>query len=236
LSGTPGLIPDAQFEIADIFHADADGEPASDTLSMLRAFDWLEVKNVNIINMSLSGPQDDLVRKAIEKLSAKGILFVAAAGNDGPAAGPSYPAAYGSVIAVTAVGKDMQSYRYANRGTYIDIAAPGVAIWTALPGSKEGYHSGTSFATPYVTATLATIYSRHAIKSKPEALNQMSFRDLGAPGRDPIYGEGLLVAPATCGGNQIAGSSHTPPQSDGNANLAGSPEAERLPWTKAAEQ
>jgi len=190
--------------IADIFHADADGQPASDTLSMLRALDWLEAEKVKIVNMSLSGPHDELVLRAIARLSAKGILLVAAAGNDGPGAGPSYPAAYNNVIAVTAVGKDLQNYRYANRGDYIDIAAPGVSIWTALPGSKVGYHSGTSFATPYVTAALAAIYNWRAVKSKPEALKQLAFKDLGAPGRDPIYGEGLLVAPTACGSSQIA--------------------------------
>jgi Subtilase family len=80
-SGTPGMIPDANFFVADIFHADSDHEPASDTMSMLRAFDWLDAKGVKIVNMSLSGPADDLVHKAIEKLTAKGVLFVAAAGN-----------------------------------------------------------------------------------------------------------------------------------------------------------
>ena len=226
-SGTPGLIPDAQFDIADIFHADADGEPASDTFSMLRALDWLDAKRVNIINMSLSGPRDELVERAIQKLAAKGVLFVAAAGNEGPAAPPSYPAAYDDVIAVTAVSKDLRGYRYANRGAYIDMAAPGVSIWTALPGSKEGYHSGTSFATPYVTASLAAIYSQYPVKSKKAALNLMSFQDIGPPGRDAIYGEGLLLAPAACGGsNQIARSS---PIAD--SNLGGSPEVERLPWS-----
>jgi hypothetical protein len=232
-SGTPGLIPNSLFVIADIFQADVDGQPASDTFSMLRALDWLEAKNVNIVNMRLSGPQDDLVHRAIEKLSARGVLFVAAAGNDGPAAGPSYPAAYENVIAVTAVGKDLQSYRYANRGNYIDIAAPGVSIWTALPGSKEGYHSGTSYATPYVTAALAAIYSRHAVKSKAEALKQLAFKDLGAPGRDPVYGEGLLLAPAVCGANQIARSTNSSAQAVDGVSLAESPSppaAELHPW------
>jgi hypothetical protein len=203
-SGTPGMIPDANFFIADIFHADADKEPASDTVSMLRAFDWLDAKGVKIVNMSLSGPPDDVIRSAIEKMAAKGVLFVAAAGNEGPNAAPSYPAAYEQVIAVTAVTKDLQSYRYANRGSYIDVAAPGVSIWTALPGSKEGYHSGTSFATPYVTAALAALYPGLTTKTQAEALQKISYKDLGAPGRDPIYGQGLLVAPASCSGGQVA--------------------------------
>lgn len=230
-SGTPGLVPGAQFMIADIFHADVDGEPASDTLSMLRALDWLDAKKVNIVNMSLSGPKDDLVESAIKKLSAKGVLFVAAAGNEGPTAPPSYPAAYDNVIAVTAVTKNLQSYRYANRGSYIDIAAPGVFIWTALPGSKEGYHSGTSFATPFVTASLATMYSQHVIRSKKDALSAMHFQDLGEPGRDAIYGEGLMLAPSACSrSNQIAQTAHGTGAQSPDSNMAGSTSVEQLPW------
>jgi hypothetical protein len=225
-SGTPGLIPEADFVIADIFHADGDGQPSSDTISMLRALDWLGSKDVKIINMSLSGPYDDLVRQAIYKLSASGVLFVAAAGNDGPNAGPSYPAAYDNVIAVTAVSKNLKGYRYANRGRYIDIAAPGVSIWTALPGSMEGYHSGTSFSAPYVTAALAAIYSQQSGSSKFQILKQLAFKDLGAPGRDPVYGEGLLIAPTSCGRAQIAGSAHGPAATiTGGVTAAGAPGA-----------
>jgi Subtilase family len=231
-SGTPGMIPDANFYIADIFHADGDQEPASDTVSMLRAFDWLDAKGVKIINMSLSGPPDELILKAIERLSAKGTLFVAAAGNEGPTAGPSYPAAYEQVIAVTAVNKDLQGYRYANRGNYIDVAAPGVAIWTALPGSLEGFHSGTSFATPYVTAALAALYPSLTSKTHDEALKHIQYKDLGEPGRDVIFGQGLLVAPSSCSGPQVANapapapaskSASTPPQGVGASS-------ETLPW------
>lgn len=231
-SGTPGLIPDASFYVADIFHAGADDEPASDTVSMLRAFDWLEAKGVKVINMSLSGPPDDLIRSAVQKLAAKGVLLVAAAGNEGPSAGPSYPAAYDQVIAVTAVNKDLQNYRYANRGNYIDVAAPGVSIWTALPGAQGGYHSGTSFATPYVTAALAAIYPRLTSKTQSEALKLISYKDLGAPGPDPVYGHGLLVAPVTCGTGLIAadGPGSAPGSSGGKSGLMNSPPAEVLPW------
>ena len=203
-SGTPGLIPNASFYVADVFRADSAAQPVSDTFSMLRAFDWLEAKNVKLINMSLSGPPDALIGQAIKRLAGKGIVFVAAAGNDGPAAAPSYPAAYEDVIAVTAVGKNLKSYRYANRGSYIDVAAPGVGIWTALPGSKEGYHSGTSFAAPYVTAALAAVYAQLPAGKPGEILKQLKFRDLGDPGPDAIYGQGLFVAPVSCGSGQIA--------------------------------
>ena len=237
-SAIPGLVPDATFLIADVFHADTDNQPASDTLSMLRAFDWLEQRGAKIVNMSLAGPPDDLLRTAIERLAEKkGIIFVAAAGNEGPAAGPSYPAAYDHVIAVTAVGKDLASYRYANRGDYIDFAAPGVAIWTALPGAGEGYHSGTSFATPYVTAAIASYYNRLPSKSKAEAIRAIKVRDLGAPGPDPIYGRGLILAPEPCNAGLAAAAPSQPIRPAAGYSASAAPErGEVLPWLGLAPE
>lgn len=234
-SGTPGLIPGANFYLADVFYADDDGQPASDTESMLRAFDWMEAKGVKIINMSLSGPRDELIKQAIAKLSAKGIVLVAAAGNDGPAATPSYPAAYDDVIAVTAVNKNLRSYRYANRGSYIDVAAPGVGIWTALPDARQGFHSGTSFATPYITATLATMVARYPRANAASLLQKLSFQDLGDPGPDPVYGMGLVRAPASCGGSAVAQAVVTgsTPQKSSRPSFAPASAArggEVLPW------
>ncbi len=197
-SGTPGLIPDAQYYTADIFYADSDGSPMSDTDSMLNALGLMDSFDVQILNMSVAGPRDPLVEDAIEKLTRRGVIVVAAAGNDGPTGAPSYPAAYKGVIAVTAVAKDLAGYRYATRGDYVDVAAPGVDIWTAVPGGKEGFQTGTSFAVPYATSAVAAVYSSLPKKTKEAVLAALPMRDLGAPGRDPVFGNGLLSAPASC--------------------------------------
>jgi hypothetical protein len=197
-SGTPGLIPDAQFFAADIFFADDKGQPITDTVSVLKALDWLSDSNVKVVNMSVAGPKDDLVALAIKKLSAKGIIITAAAGNQGPNAEPSYPAAYPEVISVTAIDRELHSYRHANRGSYIDFAAPGVGVWTAYPGASEGAQTGTSFAVPYLTAAVAAAYTSTPEKSKAAILSQIGATDLGEPGIDPVYGRGLLHAPRSC--------------------------------------
>jgi hypothetical protein len=204
-SGTPGLIPDAEFFAANVYHADENGQPAADTVSLLRALDWMRARNVHVINMSMSGPHDELLEKSIAAMSAKGMLFVAAAGNEGPTAPPSYPAAYAPVIAVTAVGRDLRSYGLANHGDYIDLAAPGVGIWTALSGQMEGFQTGTSFAAPHVTAILAAMQGDVRENSKEAFVRSLSFRDLGQAGRDRIYGRGLVLAPSTCGPGQSPG-------------------------------
>ncbi len=195
---TAGLIPGATFIAHNVFFADKAGNPVSDTTSMLDALNLMNGFGVDIINLSLTGPKDPVIAKVIAEMSKNGIIFVAAAGNGGPAAKPSYPAAYPQVIAVTAVNRKSRGYRYANRGSYIDIAAPGVDIWTALPGSKAGYQSGTSFAVPYVTAVIASIYKQYGPMSKEQILRHITTRDLGAPGRDRVYGRGLVLAPRRC--------------------------------------
>lgn len=196
--GTPGLIPDANFFVADIFFADAKGQAISDSHSLLQALDLMDRYHVPIINLSVAGGRDELVEQAVASLAAKGVVIIAAAGNGGPDAPPSYPAAYPQVIAVTAVNRERIGYRHANRGPYIDLAAPGVDIWTALPGDQEGPQTGTSFAVPFVTAIVAAIYAQAPQKSKAALLDLVTTTDLGAPGRDPIYGRGLVQAPASC--------------------------------------
>ena len=198
VTSTPGLIPDAEFFAANVFYSDERGDMAADTVSLLRALDWMKKFDVKLINMSFSGPRDGLVGDAIARMSEMGVIFVAAAGNEGPTAPPSYPAAYPQVIAVTAVTKDLRNYRYANRGDHIDLSAPGVEIWTAAPGRRAGYHTGTSFAAPYVTAMLAVEPSEMLKEGKADLLENLAVMDLGPEGRDPIYGRGLLLAPSEC--------------------------------------
>ncbi len=91
LTNTPGLIPDADFYAANVFYSDESGDMAADTISLLKALDWMKKFDVKLINMSFSGPHDALVGDAIARMSESGAIFVAAAGNEGPTAEPSYP-------------------------------------------------------------------------------------------------------------------------------------------------
>jgi hypothetical protein len=199
-SGTPGLIPEAEFFFGNIFFTDTNGETITDTVSLLKALEWMESQRTKIVNMSFSGPEDGLVQVRLKSMRARGIAFTAAAGNQGPAAVPSYPAAYPEVVAVTAVGKDMRVYLSANRGPYVDVAAPGVRIWTAVPGARGGYRTGTSFAVPFATAILALQQPDSLSAAKEDLLDRMKTAELGPKGRDSIYGRGLLQAPEECAG------------------------------------
>lgn len=204
-SSTPGLIPNATFTATNTFYSDASGQPATDTTTLVKALKLMETYKVKVVNLSLAGPQDAVLHKQIKDMSETGVLFVAAAGNGGPFALPSYPAAYPEVIAVTAVDRNLVGYRHATRGPHIDLAAPGVEVWTALPDKREGPQTGTSFAVPYVTAAAAAVYPKDELnyKGRPldpkkAVLSRLTTRDLGPAGRDTIYGQGLLQAPSQC--------------------------------------
>jgi hypothetical protein len=222
-SGTPGLIPDATFVFANAFFDDPGGQPLSDTAQMVRALDWLKRSGVAVVNLSFAGPEDDLVHHAVRELTKSGAVVVAAAGNEGPGAPPSYPAAYEEVIAVTAVDRKLSAYRYAGRGAHIDLAAPGVDVWTAIPDRREGPQTGTSFAVPYVTAVVAVALSGSAPVLDGDALSpkrrvlaklQGSVKNLGGRGRDPIFGEGLVQAPASCPPAPVVTAGLTSPSPD----------------------
>jgi subtilisin family serine protease len=209
-SSTPGLVPEAEFLIADAFYKTTFGRARTDTARLLEALRRLEQRGAQVINMSLVGPSDELVHAQIADMSArKGVVFVAAAGNGGPAAPPGYPAAYKEVIAVTAIDDKKRSYDYANRGSYIDVAAPGVRIWTAQPSNMEGMLNGTSFAAPFVTGIAAAIYNSTPLRAqlregglpldpKGAVLAAFNIEKLGNGDRNDQYGLGLVKAPASC--------------------------------------
>jgi subtilisin family serine protease len=151
-----------------------------------------------VINMSVAGPPNKVLLKVIGQAARRGMVLLAAAGNNGPKAPPAYPAAAESVLAVTAVDRHRQIYRKANRGAYIDFAAPGVSLWTAVPGGGR-FQSGTSFAVPFVAALAALALADG--DTGPARLGRRlaeGVRDLGTPGRDEVFGRGLVRAAAVC--------------------------------------
>jgi hypothetical protein len=178
--------------VADIFSGQR--ASAGSTFALVRALDWLATKGVGVINVSLAGPRNAVVAGTIERLEKRGHIIVAAAGNDGPAAPPVFPGAYGGVVAVTAVDAQRQVYRYANRGPYVDFAAPGVAVPAINTRGEATVATGTSFASPAVAARLARIVSAPDPAASARAVSRLvgEAQDLGKPGRDAVFGYGLV--------------------------------------------
>jgi subtilisin family serine protease len=102
-----------------------------------------------------------------------------------------YPAAYDSVVAVTAVDAQGQIFRLANRGEYLDLAAPGVSMLHAKAGGGYAASSGTSFAVPFAATAAARIRQLMPGEDALEIMHRNA-QDLGTPGWDEVYGYGLL--------------------------------------------
>ncbi|MBK8181551.1 MAG: S8 family serine peptidase [Candidatus Competibacteraceae bacterium] len=197
-SDFPGLLPGAELHAADTFIG-VGSQLRTNALLLGQGLNWLLEQRVSVVNVSLTGSDNRLLHEILKRLSQRKITVVAAAGNGGPAAPPAFPAAYPETIAVTAVDSLLRPYRMANRGDYVTVAAPGVRIWT--PGPKGGqYRDGTSFAAPYVTAVVAQLRGRWTDSNLAELVKQLqsNARDLGATGKDPVFGWGLVRTSMHC--------------------------------------
>lgn len=193
-----GAAPGAALFVADVYGGSPSGGSST---GVAQALAWMVQNDVPVVNVSLVGPRNALVEAAVRRASARGVLIVAAVGNDGPAAPPLYPASYPGVVGVTAVNARGRALPEAARGPQVDFAAPGADMAAAGPG--QGYVSvrGASFAAPLVAGLLSR--QRRTGEAAVQALAAEA-RDLGAPGPDPVYGRGLVaadlrIAPAAVG-------------------------------------
>ncbi|MBM1172665.1 S8 family serine peptidase [Microvirga arabica] len=198
-SSAPGLLPGARLVAVDAFYRDGGTADRTDVTSLVTAIEALAERGVRVINMSLSGPANEVLQRAIAAAQAKGIVIVAAAGNNGAGADPSYPAAYPGVVAVTAVDHELNVYRRATQGPYVDLAAPGVNVWVASADGRGSLRTGTSYAVPFVSAAAGMLAANPALDAKALQTRLEAYtRDLGKPGRDPVFGLGLIQMAALC--------------------------------------
>ena len=188
----------------DLYHADIVFE--SETMgtvasvdSMMRGLNWMLQHDVSLVNISLSGPYNKILDMGFQRAEQKGLIVVAAAGNDGPEQTVRYPAAFESTLAVTAVDADTNIYRMATRGLSLDFSAPGVDIALNTGGDAQ-YLTGTSIAAPFVTARIAADEKLADIKNVEKVRKRLaeSALDLGEVGHDSVYGYGLVLAPEDC--------------------------------------
>ena len=204
LPGSGPLLSGGQLYSANVFSQDDHGLRA-DPAAIIEALDWMAASGVPVVNLSLMGPENELLSKAVRAAAQRGLVLVAAAGNDGPAGSPAYPAAYPEVIAVSALDSRGRPYARNNRGGYIYVSAPGVDVWGADARGGLAFWTGTSFAAPFVTASIARDLAQGRVRNINDGRKRLAStaRDMGAPGRDPIYGFGLLQL-SSCGSGGVA--------------------------------
>jgi len=194
-----GRLQGAELYSASVVTYSNAGKEGAGIEELANAIAWMHASNVQLVNISLAGPYNMILDRVVQRASAKGMVFVAAVGNDGPEAPPRYPAAFENVIAVTAIDSARNIYSRAVRGDHVDFSAPGVDVFVN-DGARAQYLSGTSVAAPFVTAMVAS----QAELSPEDNANTIKARmasfteDLGQAGVDPVFGLGLVRSTGRC--------------------------------------
>ena len=164
-------------------------------------------QQVQVVNMSFSSPNSSVeAQRLVSDLRAKGTVLVAAAGNQYMSGGPlhiyRYPACFDDVISVGSIDASDTIAPDSNHNPRVDLCAPGVGVYTTssplATGVQYAMVSGTSFATPQVSAAAALLKVEHPSWGPDliERALEATARDLGNVGRDDTYGHGALNAEA----------------------------------------
>lgn len=192
--GGYGINPNAKILPIDVFG----GQWGTTDYAIAEGILYAVSQNADVINMSLGGPvESPILEEAVKKAVDAGITIVAAAGND-YGESISYPAAYEGVISVSATNDKNKLAEFSSYGAYVDMAAPGEAIYSTmfdfLKGSTYAELSGTSMASPIVAGVASLLKSKYP-DLKPhevEAILTMTAKDLGEKGYDTKFGYGLV--------------------------------------------
>ncbi|MCD4685317.1 MAG: S8 family serine peptidase [Anaerolineae bacterium] len=159
---------------------------------------WAADNGASVINMSLAGPGwVSLERDAMDYAAARGVILVAAAGNDNTST-PYYPASYDHVLSISATKFDNGRTSFSNKGNYIDLGAPGANILSTMFPTGYDRKNGTSMASPHVAGVAALVWSRGLATTREEVMEalQCSALDLDIAGWDFKFGWGLVQAEA----------------------------------------
>lgn len=200
--GLVGIAPNVQLYAIKAMNQYGLGTSAS----LIDAIYWTMKHDIDVVNLSINTPRNDpSLQRALEEAYNKGMIIVGSVGNNGLEAmnKVTYPAKYDTVIGVAAVDRNGRKLPKSAIGPEVELSAPGERVESTYPlswdfedGVRDGYTrmSGTSMATPHVTAIVALYKERFPYASNDDIrrLLQETAADLGEPGHDPLYGHGLV--------------------------------------------
>lgn len=202
IAAQPGEIPIVGVapgvKIMDVRFLDSNNSFSSRDWNMfVEAIDYAVDNGADMINMSVyaNGNPPAVLQSAIQRAVQSGVVIIGICGNTGQS-GVLYPGKYNDVIAVAATTEDDLHANFSTSGPEVSLCAPGDGITSFVPGGQAATRSGTSFAAPHVTGTLALIMSAFPTLSPSQAVDILmgSLIDLGANGLDPLFGRGLIDA------------------------------------------
>ncbi|MEJ5914647.1 S8 family serine peptidase [Pseudokineococcus sp. 1T1Z-3] len=192
-TGVEGLLAGARVMPVRVLGADGSGSTAQVAQGVVAAVD----AGASVLNLSLGASRsDEVLRRAVAYAGERGVVVVAAMGNDGAKGSPtSYPAAYDGVVAVAATDRADARASFSSSGPHADLAAPGAEVASTWTGAGYRYASGTSMASPYAAAAAAAVRGAAPglTPTQVEEVLEQTALDLGAPGHDDLYGWGRLV-------------------------------------------
>jgi hypothetical protein len=199
--GVIGVAPEAKLYALKVL----DDSGSGDYSNVVAALQWCVVNDIQITNNSYGSsyyPGDNVKAAFDNAYDEYGILHVAGAGNSGNFRGTGdnviYPARWDSLIAVAATDSKDKRATFSSTGPAVELAAPGVSIYSTLPGGGYGTKSGTSMACPHAAGAAALVISEALYNNVPlspwevrNILNSTAI-DLGTAGRDNLYGYGRV--------------------------------------------
>ena len=189
--GVEGLARGAKILPVKVLEDDGSGFSSDVAEGIL----WAIANGANVINLSLGSPNTSaVVDQAIREAIRKGIVVVAAAGNEGDKGNPvMWPAALPEVLSVGAIDNTDQRAPFSGHGEWLDLVAPGVQIASTM-NSEYMYSSGTSMAAPFVSATAALLRKRHPALTAAQLAEHLlaTAEDIGPAGKDSQFGTGLV--------------------------------------------
>jgi len=192
-----------------------DSEGSGYVSDVVKGIEWAVNNDMQIISMSLGTDTDyESLRQACDNAYNAGVLLVAAAGNDASRLTVrfgidtiDYPARYDSVIAVGAIDQEDERPQWSSTETELELAAPRVDIYSTYWDNTYETLSGTSMECPHVAGTAALVFASNIAEVAPDydkdgdgawdasevrAWLQATAEDLGDPGKDKLYGYGLV--------------------------------------------
>lgn len=198
-----GVAPDVDLYAVKVLDSTGSGN----LQDILQGLDWAIANDMDIVNLSLGNLEySQLFEQMINDAYEKGILIVAASGNNGLQNSVHYPAKFEHVIAVSSVNESLNISDFSSTGNEVDFSAPGEEIISTYTRGTYAFSSGTSQAAPHVTGMLALLKEKYPqlTNSELKTLLSQNTKDLGVAGQDPYYGYGMIYYNSSSNANVSA--------------------------------
>ncbi|WP_432835162.1 S8 family serine peptidase [Dactylosporangium sp. CA-092794] len=189
--GVLGIAPKATIlPIQVAKYLDLGGYPKD----LAAGIDYAVSRGAKVICISLGTSEADEVKMAIKKAFAADVVIVAAAGNKPAVGSVDFPARMPGVVAVGAVDRHGERASVSVAGPEMVLTAPGVDMVTTDVGGKTHVGTGTSDANAVVAGVVALVRAKYPALSAAEVVRRLTLtaQDKGEPGRDPVYGFGIV--------------------------------------------